>query len=203
VAIEETELSEERHARKRAAVTLGALAVVAVLVVVLIVLLSGGPSKKHSSAIADNRPPSASARSTRPAAPPASAHSSPAPPTSSSQSASASPSAKRKPQRVAGDRGDVLGAINAFRARHGVHRIPGAVTTAAVACAAGSGDQSSCPSSYFWEPVSGADGAQVVQKIVAQSTGAQFLLDPSLKRVQIGWKSMGNGEWECAVVGGY
>jgi hypothetical protein len=201
VAIEDTELGEEKRARRRAAVALGALAVAALLLVVVILILSGR-SGDHAATAAGSLPATTQAASTSPPAPTSPlASSSTGPSATATSTPSSSP--KPHPRRLPGDPGNVLAAINKLRAQHGVHAIPGAVTAAAVACAAGSGDTSSCPSSYFWEPVTGADGAQVVQKIIAHPSGARFLLDPNMKRVQIGWKSLGNGGWECAVVGGY
>jgi hypothetical protein len=104
---------------------------------------------------------------------------------------------------LAGDTGKLLSALNAFRSQHGVRPVSGAVTPSAIGCAASEGDASACPSSYFWEPVAGADGKQVVDKIAQHPDGTGFLLDPRIKRVEIGWKATGGGGWECAVVATY
>ena len=80
---------------------------------------------------------------------------------------------------------------------------PSAVTSSAIGCAASQGDASACPSSYFWEPVAGADGKEVVDKIAQHPDGPGWLLDPRIKRVEIGWKATGGGGWECAVLATY
>jgi len=196
MVIQQTDVDDERNARKRAAVTLGALVVVAVVVVALLVALTGRSPKKPAPRGAQDVPVqpagSSSARAT-PSSSAGPASSSARPTTTRTASAAA----------VAGDTGRVLEAFNAFRSQHGVHPVSGAVTSAAVDCAASQGDPSSCPSSYFWEPVTSADGAQVVDKISRHPDGTGWLLDPRIKSVQIGWKSSGSGTWDCAVVATY
>jgi hypothetical protein len=172
-------------------VTLGCLVAAAAVVVGLLVSLTGHTPAKTSGPRAQDvpvqAPSSAIARH----------------PVARTSARPARSSAIRPASAVAGDTGRVLEAVNAFRSRHGVRPVPGAVTSAAIGCAASQGDPSACPSSYFWEPVVGADGNQVVQKITGHPDGTSFLLDPRIKRLQIGWKSEGSGTWECALVATY
>jgi hypothetical protein len=195
MTIEDTELDEERHARRRAAVALGCLVAGAVVVVVVLVSVTGRTPRTASSTRALDVPVQTSSA----------AASSPAHARPSSSVSGTRPSAGRKRRQgaVAGDTGSLLQAFNAFRARHGVRPVSGMVTSAAIACAASEGDSSSCPSSYFWEPVTGADGTQVVDKISRHSDGTTWLLDPRIKSLEIGWKSAGGGTWECAVIATY
>ena len=95
-------------------------------------------------------------------------------------------------------------AVNAFRTSHGRKAVPGTTTRAAQHCAVNSGDTQACPQSYFWEPVTGHNGADVVHKIAEKSDGSQFLLDPRLKSIQVGWAyHPGAGGYECAIVNVY
>jgi hypothetical protein len=195
MTIEETGLDDERHARKRAAVALASIVGVAVVVVTLLVALTGRPPKSNPAPGAQDVPVATSVASSSSRAQP-----------STSSSAATAPSSRRAASRSApvpaGDTGRVLQAFNTFRSRHGVRPVSGSVTSAAIDCAASQGDPSSCPSSYFWEPVPSADGAQVVEKISRHSQGTDWLLDPRIKRLEIGWKPAG-GSWDCAVVATY
>ncbi len=200
MTIEEAEPAEEQSARKRAALTLGSLVLLAVLIVVLLVTLTGHSPARRSSPLAQNVP--APAATTHAAS---SARPSPSSSERRSTAASSRSSASAKPSRSAapGDTGGLLPALNAFRSSHGVHPVPGAVTQSALGCAASQGDASACPSSYFWEPVAGPDGKQVVDKIAQHPDGTGWLLDPRIKRVEIGWKAAGGGVWECAILASY
>jgi hypothetical protein len=176
-------------------VLLGSLAVLAALLVGLLVALTGHGAEQRHTPVAQDVPVQSAL-----------------PSTSSASSAGAS-RAKASPARrsrtahsaaaVPGDTGRLLQALNGFRARHGVHPVSGRVTGSAIGCAAREGDAAACPSSYFWEPVPRADGRQVVEKIARHPNGTDFLLDPRIKRVEIGWKSAGSGLWECALVATY
>lgn len=197
MTIEEAEPAEEQQARKRAALTLGSLVLLAVVVVVLLVTLTGHTPDRKSGPLAQNVPaPSSTAHTGSSAKPSSSAR-------RSATSSRSSTTAKPSPSAVPGDTGRLLQALNAFRSSHGVHPVSGAVTSSAVGCAASQGDASACPSSYFWEPVVGADGKQVVDKIAQHPDGPGWLLDPRIKRVEIGWKATGGGGWECAVLATY
>ena len=98
-----------------------------------------------------------------------------------------------------GDAGKVIQAINAYRTQNGQKTVPGSATSQAQSCSLSDGGGSSCPSSYFWEPVSPQDGSMVVQKIASRSDGRSFLLDPNMKAVQIGWAYSG-GQYSCTIV---
>jgi hypothetical protein len=77
--------------------------------------------------------------------------------------------------------------------------VSGTTTSQAQNCSLSDGGGGSCPSSYFWEPVSPQDGSAVVQKIATKTDGRSFLLDPGMKSVQIGWAYSG-GQYSCTVV---
>jgi hypothetical protein len=107
------------------------------------------------------------------------------------------------PCTLSTDGGDMIGAINAYRKQNGVAPIQGTVSRAAQQCAIQNGDSSACPSSYYWEPVSAWDGKQVVQKIIGNGGGA-YLLDPSISSFAVGWSfDPGSKQYDCAVVAHY
>ncbi|HEY2271608.1 MAG TPA: hypothetical protein VGH30_02455 [Jatrophihabitantaceae bacterium] len=98
------------------------------------------------------------------------------------------------------DVGNAVGALNDYRAGHGVDPVNGAVTKAAQECALANGQTSSCPSGYFWEPVP-RSGRQVIEKIAAQSSGSSWLLDKTMTRVEVGWVYIPSSHsYEVAVV---
>src|SRR5206468_956052 len=96
-----------------------------------------------------------------------------------------------------GDGGKVIDAINAYRRTNGLPPVTGTTTPQAQTCSLNSGD-GNCPTSYFWEPVTPQSGTAVVEKITSRSDGRSFLLDPSMKTMQIGWAYLG-GQFSCTV----
>ena len=85
------------------------------------------------------------------------------------------------------DGGNLIGAINKYRLAHGVPSVPGKVSTAAERCSVGNGDSGNCPQYYYWEPVSRWKGKDVVEKIVNNGGGAEYLLNSSVKSIEVGW----------------
>jgi hypothetical protein len=190
--------------RRRAAIALLILAVIAVGVVALMVKLLGGsngsptaqtsptytgPAVTHIGSGTQTRRGDSGASS--------------APETSPTSSGPTGPSHRRvscpssAPCPLPDDIGDALGALNAYRQQHGLQPVHGKVTSAAATCAATAASE--CPSGFHWEPV-GRSGHQVIQKIAARG-GDTFLLDPGLKKVQIGWAYVPESHsFYCALV---
>jgi hypothetical protein len=187
--------------RRRAAIALGVLAVGALVLVAIMVYVFGSrgdttsgkptnvanpsgpavtvtggphnsPSTQHRSHNKSSKPPKSST------------HTAP----SQSVPATGGPASceTSSPCELPTDAGNAVGALNAYRAQHGVSPVNGAVTKAAQECALANGQVSSCPSGYFWEPVP-RSGHQVIQKIAAQPSGPGWLLDKTMKRVEVGW----------------
>ncbi len=191
--------------RKRAALALGGLALAALLIVtVMLIVLRPGHGKQAADpgtrGIGVRTPASSTATL----------------PSSHPRSRSTAPSSTPTPLHAVlrcsgtpacmlpGDPGNAIKAVNSYRVRHGRAPVRASVSRAAQVCAVHSGDGASCPQSYFWEPVSGHDGASVVAKIAAKGTGGQFLLDPRVRAVQIGWAYLpSSGGYECVVVNLY
>jgi uncharacterized protein YkwD len=104
------------------------------------------------------------------------------------------------PCAVPDDVGNAVQALNAFRKAHGVKPVVGTVSNAAKTCAVDSGNESSCPSGYFWEPV-GRDGGEVITKIEAQPKGTSWLLDKTMTGVDVGWAYIPTSKsFECVLV---
>lgn len=98
------------------------------------------------------------------------------------------------------DVGNAVQALNDYRAAHGQPVVPGSVTKAAQDCAVNNGDESSCPSGYYWEPV-GRSGSEVITKIAASGKGTGWLLNPSMEAVQVGWAYIPSSKsYECVLV---
>lgn len=185
--------------RKRAAIALGVLGICAVVLVVIMVFALGSGGGK---------PTSNQSNLGHPVGPPvvvtSGGHASSAPSTGQSAASQSAPStadhpsksvpatggpktcASSSPCALSTDVGDVIGALNKYRAAHGAPPVSGKVSKAAQKCALANGDEGSCPSGYFWEPV-GASGKQVIQKIAAQSDGSSWLLSTSTKKYAVGW----------------
>lgn len=218
---------DESAQRRRAAWGLGILALVAAIVVPLMAFLlgtSGGgndnalppaPSVPLTTPTSHPDAPSRPAGRTTPARHTHSArttHASPRPaPHRHSHTHAAPPNVPPTGGRVScpggdpcvapGDIGNVMGALNQFRAAHGRGPADGTITAAAQRCALGSGDGSACPDSYFWEPVTGRDGHEVINKIADGGDGISFLLEP--KSFQVGWAYEPSAHtYECALVTG-
>jgi hypothetical protein len=184
-------------------VVLALVAVLFVGVMVFVVGTSGGGQRHpalaeatgRSTAVSSNLP-STSQHSSKPPSAPASG-----PPTPVTGNPCPTPAACV----VDGDIGQMVKAVNDFRAAHGVAPVAGAVTAAAQACAVQQGDGPSCAPHYFWEPVPAQDGIQVMAKIAAGANGTAWLLDPGMAGLSVGWAYVpgptgGAGLFECAVL---
>lgn len=201
--------------RKRAALALAALAFVALLLVGVMLLVlnksgnSGAPGQAPPPPATDIRSgvpssPASARRSSAPTrprtAPPTRARPRPAPHhTAVVLTCTGTPACV-----LPGDPGGVLQALNAYRRSQGSSPVRGGASGPAQTCAVNNGDGGSCPRSYFWEPVTGHDGGEVISKIAANPDGRQFLLDPQVRSVQIGWAYLPSSRgYECAVINVY
>lgn len=199
--------------RRRALVALLILAVIAVGIVAIMVAVLGGSNGGPSAQSPDrfNGPPVTHIKNT-PSHPNRLHHTggprnsqrtsqrTSQPPTSLSPSG---PSNRHvscptsDPCALRDDIGDVLGALNSYRQHYGLGPVAGTVTPAAATCAATAASE--CPNGFHWEPV-GRSGRQVIEKIAARG-GSDFLLNPQLKRVQIGWAYVpASHSFYCALV---
>jgi len=215
---------QETAQRRRAAWGLGILALVAAIVVSLMAFFMGtsdggnnalppAPSVPLTTDHASPPPSSDSHRATSSnSANPPSSHTQSSPATSHQRHHRNQPSVPPTGGQVScpsgnpcvapGDIGHVMGALNEYRAAHGRAPADGTVTAAAQRCALGNGDGSACPSSYFWEPVTGRDGQGVINKIADGGDGISFLLDPKAT-FQVGWAyEPAAHTYECALVTG-
>ncbi len=197
--------------RRRAAVALGVLAVAALALVVVMIYAFGSSENNGAAGPTLTAPtgPAVTVTGGGSQSPPPTSSGQPHPKhTKTSTSASSSSSSfsgpvscpTAAPCSLPQDVGNVIQALNDYRTAHGAKAVPGSVTQAARDCALGNGDTSSCPSGYFWEPV-GRSGTQVIAKIASGGKGTSFLLDPSLKSVEVGWAYIPSSHgYECAVV---
>jgi len=190
----------EARRRKRAAVALIGIGVLAGLVVLLGVGVFKAQTASKTTASGPRPLDSLLNSATPSAARHASSSSAPGSRASSASAGSASPTPTptktrhpvascptSTPCMLSQDGGDLIGAINRYRAAHGVAQVPGKVSVPAERCAIGNGDSANCPPSYYWEPVTRWKGKDVVEKIVNNGGGAEYLLDPSVKSIAVGW----------------
>jgi hypothetical protein len=196
--------------RKRAALGLVGLAVLALVVVGgMLLLLNKSSSDGKPAAIPPPGPSQATSTSSGASQAPSTRSASPSTASSKPAARSTSPASAltctTKPACVLpGDPGGAVAAVNAYRTSHGRKAVPGSVTRAAQKCAVANGDTPACPRTYFWEPVSGHRGTDVVDKIAAKGDGATFLLDPRVKSIAVGWAYFpSSGGYECAIVNDY
>ena len=191
--------------RQRAAIALGVLAIVALVVVGIMVAVLGskGGGSPASTPNANRTGPNVVATggnhpSHNPSKNPSKAHSShPSKQPSSSPRSGPVSCPTSAPCDLPDDVGNVVQAINAYRATHGKPAIQGTVTQAARTCAVSSGNQ--CPNGFYWEPV-GRSGQQVITKIAANG-GDSWLLDSRMTSVQVGWAYIPSSKsFECALV---
>lgn len=186
--------------RKRAAIALGVLAACALVVVVIMVyaLGTGGGSPATSQSnlghpVGPAVTVTGNAHASNSASRGGQSASSQAPQSTATHPSKSVPStggpttcASSSPCALSTDVGDAIGALNKYRAEHGAPVVSGKVSKAAKKCALANGDEGSCPSGYFWEPV-GDSGKQVIQKIAAQGGGSAWLLNKSTKKYAVGW----------------
>jgi len=194
------------HERRRAAIWLAGLAAAAVVLVAIMLAVLGnsdgspGPSQVGEptgpAVVVTSSTPPAPTSTVATTSPPAKPRTSASSPTGPSNRQVSCPTSA--PCALPDDIGDVVGALNAYRASKHLPAVTGKVTPGAQTCAVSAA--SNCPSGFFWEPV-GRDGAQVVDKIVSSGRGGDRLLDPALKTIQVGWAYIPQSKsFECAVV---
>jgi hypothetical protein len=191
--------SADSQARRRAALTLAVIALVAVIVGLLMATLTRTPSGNkqtvHPSVRTSAEPASPSKTDT------SSSHRSSmaAAPTPSTSTRPSTRSCRPTPCVLTGDPGNVVAAINAFRASQAQPAVSGSAAQSAGSCAVHSGDTPYCSGSYYWTPVSKLQGAEVVSKIAGYGNGRSWLLDPHLTKVAVGWAEASPNQYECAV----
>jgi hypothetical protein len=190
----------DSRARRRAALTLAAIALSAVIVGLLMVAITRTPSGHKQTVL-----PSLRKSSAEPASPnkpdTSSSHRSPvaaAPAPSTSTRPSTTP-CRPTPCVLTGDPGNVVAAINALRASQAQPAVTGSAAQSAALCAVHSGDAPYCAGSYYWTPVSTLQGAEVVSKIAGYGNGRSWLLDPHLTKIAVGWAEASPNQYECAV----
>jgi cytoskeletal protein RodZ len=191
--------------RKRAALFLALLAVVAGLFVVLMVTLLH-TSKSSHNAITNIDPPSTTAPSSPTAPGPAqtsastditlgnSPSGSSAPSSSAPSTTPASSPARTKVGKpscpgsdtctVQGDVAGAMSAINTYRAGNGKKPLPTSSSPVADKCALSSGND--CPSSFVWVRVDNLSGQSVVTGVNGFHS-SDDLLDDQAKGFQVGW----------------
>jgi hypothetical protein len=194
---------ESEH-RRRAVWGLTILGLAAVIVVALMVFLIGSSGSNdtsglpHAGQIPEHSTPADSGAHSSTQHRSSSSSGPSAPGTTSASTTATSSCTSGTSCTLDGDAGGVIDAINTFRKSNGQAAVPGATTEQAKTCSLNSGG-GGCPSSYFWEPVYPQDGAAVVTKIASRGDGRSFLLDPSMKSLQVGWALVG-GQYSCTVV---
>jgi len=190
--------SEDSRARRRAALTLAGVVLVAVIVGLLMVTLSRTSSGNKQAAL-----PSVST-SAEPASPSktdaSSSHRSPAAaaPAPSTSTGPSTRSCRPTPCVLIGDPDNVVAAINAFRASQAEPAVTGSAAESAAACAVHSGDTPYCSGSYYWTPASRLQRAEVVSKIAGYDNGRSWLLDPHLTKIAVGWAEASPNLYACA-----
>jgi len=191
--------SEYSQARRRAALTLAAIASVAVIVGLLMVTLTRTPSGNKQTvqpSVRTSAEPANTGKTDTSSSHRSSAAPAPAPSTSTGPSTT---SCRPTPCVLIGDPGNVVAAINAFRAGHAAPAVTGSAAQSAGSCAVHSGDTPYCSGSYYWTPVSTLQGAEVVSKIAGYGNGRSWLLDPHLTKIAVGWAEASPNQYECAV----
>jgi hypothetical protein len=194
--VDDTDPEVESDLRRRAAWLLVMLAIAAVLLIVVISAVVGtdkSGSNNSGPGSLDNQATGSSSNSS--SAPHTKAHHtqhSQPPPGQSDSSTGDTTSTSSAPVGqttcpgsqtcvLAGDVGNAIPAINAFRTQHGLPEVPGSVSTQAQNCALHNG--SGCSGSWAETLLSKPDGQEAVQKI---EQFAHFE-DPQMKTVEVGW----------------
>jgi hypothetical protein len=191
--------SEYSQARRRAAFTLAAIALAAVIVGLLMATLTRNPSGNKQTlrpSVGTSAEPASPSKTDTSSSHRSSVEVAPAPSKSTPPSTT---SCRPTPCVLTGDPGNVVAAINAFRASHAQPAVTGSAAESASSCAAHSGDTPYCSGSYYWTPVSRLQGVEVVSKIAGYGHGRSWLFDPHLTKVAVGWAEASPNQYECAV----
>jgi hypothetical protein len=211
-----TSPSDEEKAASRRHAVWGLLLLVATAVVIIALMLlvfgrspTGRGSEAASGAVAttETTQPAVGASgapariSARSSVPPRSLSTSPRP----QETSTANPCPSTAPCAVGGGDAGVVAALNGFRTSHGRAAVPGATSSQAQQCALSQGDGPSCAPHYAWQPVTGHDGAMAISMIAGRGDGAQWLLDPDMKTISVGWAYVPGGagspgQYECAIL---
>ena len=189
--------SADSQARRRAALTLAAIALVAVIVGLLMATLTNSPSGNKRTvqpSVNTSAEPAGPSKTDSP-----SSHRSAVAVAPSTSTQPSTRSCRPTPCVLTGDPGNVVAAINAFRASQAQPAVTGSAAQSAGSCAVHSGDTPYCSGSYYWTPVSTLQGAEVVSKIAGYGNGRSWLLDPHLTKVAVGWAEASPDQYECAV----
>jgi hypothetical protein len=206
----EPDLDDPRASRRRALWVMVVLACLALIVGCLMVLLGGGSSPKqhHIDLLPPVQTPASSPTHAgrthsqsagRSLAPSHGATTSPALDTGTEPAGPprrGNPCAGAESCVVDGD-GGALAAVNAYRTAHGAPAVPGGVTSNAQVCAEHKGTGPTCVPHYAWTSLADQDGAKAVRKIA--DFGRDWLLDPSVKTISVGWSYVG-GQYECVLL---
>lgn len=209
-----SDYDDDQDSRSRAVWGLAALGIIALLIMVALLLIGGSGGHHHSS------PPPLLGLSSEPAAAPTTkaptsttarpgsvkptSRAATSPPTTARTSIPPAPTSTANPCPgggacpVAGDAGQLVAAVNAFRASHGRPPVAGTVSPQAQQCAMSQGDGPACSPSWAWEPVPNQDGAKAVELLAGRSSG--WLLDPAMKSFSVGWAYAPGTGYECAIL---
>lgn len=190
--VDDTDPKVESDLRRRAAWLLVMLVVVAILfVVVMTTLLNGGggsggsnsgPGALDGAATSAVTSPSNSPRPshTQHRSKPTATRSSTSPGTSSTP-VSGTHCPTTQTCVLAGDVGNGIPAINAYRTQRGLPAVPGSASPQAQSCASNNGN--GCSGGWAETELATPDGAEAVQKILPFAK----LTDPQLKSIEVGW----------------
>jgi hypothetical protein len=189
----------EDPSRRRALWALLVLGCLALIIASLMVLLGGNGSPKNTDAnpavLPDpNATSSSGGGTTAPASTSATASASSTAPTSPPASGNPCPAA---PSCFVDGDGGAVAAVNAFRTKHGVPVVTGAVSAAAQTCALKNGTGPTCVPHYAWTSVPSQDGRLAVTK-AAQFAGP-WLLDAKMASFNVGWAYVG-GQYNCVLL---
>jgi hypothetical protein len=181
--------------RRRGLWGLSVLAMIAVVVVAFVTLFTGGQKGGEDQPTVR--------RSVTPPALSSSAPESPAPgssaPGSSASSSSSTPSPSRSSvSPLAESALAVAAGINRLRQEASLPNVRATTSPAADQCAATQGSGATCVPHYMYAQVSTTEAAPTVAALRSVST--PWLLDPTTRRIEIGWAKLSSGAWSCAVL---
>jgi hypothetical protein len=195
VSLFEPDTGPDIDARNKALQALGVLVLVAAIATAIVVVMVGtsrkspsgsGPAGQNTGGAQPVTSSAGTGKAVSPTRASASVSAGPTPATASAASGIAS-CPTPAPCVLPGDAGQAGSAVTAFRVAHQLADTPVSAAPAAQSCALASGDQASCPGSYFWEPVASLDGAALLAKISATSKGSAWLVDPRASSFTVGW----------------
>ena len=175
---------------------LAVLVMIAVIVVAFIILFTGGKNGSSGSAGQDD--------STLSGALPSGHHSSSHAPQQTSSAGVSQTSVATPPCQSStacpfnGDVSGVAAGINELRIKQGVSPVPASTSANAQQCAAAHGSGSHCVPHFMYAGLNTNDAAAAVKAL--ENVNASWLLDPTIKRIEIGWAREPGGRYDCAVL---